>query len=146
MQQFGARRVAYLEGAGMFVGIDFFRFDIPGLPAAGMGDLKAFLVCAFLADEIGQYFEGNVDGEEFFQFFAEEGVGGRVDGGVGIERMDMARVVRDHGDAFMFDGSASLFRKFGTVEPHGFGHDTPVVGDDAVVDVDEVLRMQRRSH
>ena len=60
--------------------------------------------------------------------------------------MNPAGTVRDDGDALVFERPTRLCGDLRAVEPHRFGHDSAVVGEDAGVDVEEVLRVQGRRH
>jgi hypothetical protein len=48
----------------------------------------------------------------------------------------------DDGDLLVADGALGLVGDFGAVEPHAFGDEPAVVGDDAVLDVEIVLGVQ----
>ena len=71
---------------------------------------------------------------------------GRRDRGIGIEEVYVSRGVRDDGDSLVLKSAAGLLGDDRSVGPHGARYETPVVCEDACVDVDEVLRVERRRH
>ncbi|HOU22258.1 MAG TPA: hypothetical protein PKX16_08560 [Kiritimatiellia bacterium] len=143
LEEFDARAVGNFVGAGIFESVGAFGGNPAALAEAGVLDLEAFLARGALAQEIEQDFAGDIRAQEGAEFVTETRIRGGVDAGFGIHDMDPAGTVGDNGDLLVFEGAAGLGAEFGAVEPHGLGDQPPVVGEDAVVNVDKVLGVQR---
>ena len=142
-QQMIAGRVAHLELAVMLIGVNFLRRDITRLSMHIVANLKTLLQSAAFAQEIRHDFSRDVGGQISAQALLESLVYHRRNRCLRIHTVQIAGVVRDDSDLLMSQSPRGLGRLLGAVEPHILCNDPAVVGQDAVVQRDKVLRVQR---
>jgi len=114
-----------------------------GLAVTVTADLEVFLVFAAGAQEIGEGGQGEVGLEIRGQAACKVLVGFFVNCGVFIQAMDIAGGVSDDCGVLVSQGALGLVGDGGPVEPHSLCDEPSIVGQDAVLEVDEVLGVQR---
>jgi len=106
-------------------------------------NLEALLALRALTQEIEQDFRRDRGLKERAQFGLHPGIGRVVNAGFGIDGVHPAGVVCHDGNLLILQRAARLGGQLRAVEPHGLGNEPPVVGQDAFIDINKVLGVQR---
>ncbi len=115
--------------APMLVTIGLFEPYIAVGALAEKAELEQLLVAAVVAQEVHEDLIVHLCLQEGSEFFAKQVIGCGVDAGFGIGGMDITRAVGNIGYLLMLQSPAGQCGEFGTVKPHRFGNDAPVVGE-----------------
>ena len=102
-------------------------------------DLEEFLIAVIGPEKTGEVRKRQRRGQIGIELTAECLIYVFVDGRLLVQAMHVAGVMSDDDDVFVAERPLGLIGNLGPVEPHGLGHKPSVVGEDAVLHVDEIL-------